>query len=201
MFALITLTSLGTWGLPQMVHKFYSIKDDDAIKKGTIITTLFALLIAGGAYFVGSFGRLFFVYNNAQAPSNPDMVMPMMLEWALPEALYGLIIILVLSASMSTLSSLVLVSSSAITVDLVKGFWLPNISKEKQIMLMRILCAVFVVVSFIVAIIPNAILTLMSFSWGTISGAFIAPSYMGYIGKVLQGQVHGQELFQVFFVL
>lgn len=183
LFALITLTSLGTWGLPQMVHKFYSIKDDDAIKKGTIITTLFALLIAGGAYFVGSFGRLFFVYNNAQAPSNPDMVMPMMLEWALPEALYGLIIILVLSASMSTLSSLVLVSSSAITVDLVKGFWLPNISKEKQIMLMRILCAVFVVVSFIVAIIPNAILTLMSFSWGTISGAFIAPFLYGLYWK------------------
>lgn len=183
LIALVTLTSLGTWGLPQMVHKFYAIKDDNAIKKGTVITTIFALLIAGGAYFVGSFGRLFFLYNNAASPSNPDMVMPMILEWALPEVLYGLIIILVLSASMSTLSSLVLVSGSAITLDLVKGFWMPKISKEKEMLLMRILCAVFVIFSFIVAVTPNAILTLMSFSWGTISGAFIAPFLYGLYWK------------------
>ncbi|HOJ11228.1 MAG TPA: sodium/solute symporter [Clostridiales bacterium] len=183
LLALVTLTSLGTWGLPQMVHKFYAIKDEDAIKKGTVISTLFALLIAGGAYFVGAFGRLFFIYNNAQVPANPDMVMPLVLQWALPDALYGLIIILVLSASMSTLSSLVLVSSSAITIDLIKGIWSPNIGKKREMLLMRVFCAVFVVLSFIVAVTPNAILTLMSFSWGTISGAFLAPFMYGLFWK------------------
>jgi len=101
----------------------------------------------------------------------------------MPDALFGIIIILVLSASMSTLSSLVLVSSSAISLDLVKGVLFPQISKEKVMLLMRILCAVFVAASFIVAITPNAILTLMSFSWGTISGAFLAPFLYGLYWK------------------
>lgn len=179
LLSLVVLTSLGTWGLPQMIHKFYTIKDKQAIKKGTIISTAFALLIAGGAYFIGAFSRLFFEYYQAEPPSNSDMVMPIILEWALPEFLFGLIIILVLSASMSTLSSLVLVSSSAISVDLVKGFISPKISRKNEMLLMRILCVVFVIFSFIAAITPNAILTLMSFSWGTISGAFIAPYLYG----------------------
>ena len=183
LLGLVMLTSLGTWGLPQMVHKFYAIKDEAAIKKGTIISSLFALLIAGGAYFVGSFGRLFFIYNNAAIPENPDMVMPLVLQWALPDALFGLIIVLVLSASMSTLSSLVLVSSSAVAVDLIKGTWSPNISRKREMLYLRLFCAIFVLFSFVVAITPNAILTLMSFSWGTISGAFLAPFLYGLYWK------------------
>jgi len=183
LLALVILTSLGTWGLPQMVHKFYAIKDDNAIKKATIISTAFAIIIAGGAYFIGGFGRLFFIYNNTPAPGNSDMVMPMVLEWALPEALFAIIIILVLSASMSTLSSLVLVSSSAISLDLVKGTLFPNIKKENVMFLMRMLCVIFVALSFLVAITPNAILTLMSFSWGTVAGAFLAPFIYGLYWK------------------
>lgn len=183
LLGLVTLTSLGSWGLPQMVHKFYAIKDESAIKKGTIISTLFCLIIAGGAYFVGGFGRLFFQYNNTAVPGNSDMIMPMVLEWALPDALFGLIIVLVLSASMSTLSSLVLVSSSSVTIDLLKSTVYQNMSKKTEMLLLRIFCVIFVIFSFIVAITPNAILTLMSFSWGTISGAFIGPFLYGLYWK------------------
>jgi len=183
LLGLVILTSLGSWGLPQMVHKFYAIKDENAIKKGTIISTVFCFIIAGGAYFVGAFGRLFFQYNNATVPGNSDMIMPMVLEWALPDALFGLIIVLVLSASMSTLSSLVLVSSSSITMDLLQSTVYQNMSKKTEMLLLRIFCAIFVIFSFIVAITPNAILTLMSFSWGTISGAFIGPFLYGLYWK------------------
>lgn len=179
LFALLVLTSLGTWGLPQMVHKFYAIKDESAIKKATVVSTLFAVVIAGGAYFTGAFGRLYFIYEKTEAPKNLDLVIPKVLEWALPDALFGIIIILVLSASMSTLSSLVLVSSSAISLDLVKGTIFPDMKKEKVMTLMRGLCAVFVALSYLVAITPNAILTLMSFSWGTVAGAFLAPFLFG----------------------
>jgi solute:Na+ symporter, SSS family len=55
----VILTSLGTWGLPQMVGKFYAIKNEESIKKGTIISTLFAIVVAGGCYFLGGFGRLY----------------------------------------------------------------------------------------------------------------------------------------------
>lgn len=186
LFGLIILTSLGSWGLPQMVHKFYAIKDDDAIKKGTIISTLFALIIAGGAYFVGGFGRLFLDNTmplGANGKPNADMVMPMVLEKALPDALIGVIIILVLSASMSTLSSLVLVSSSAISMDLIKGAIFPNMKKENVMFLMRLMCGIFVILSFMVAVTPNSILSLMSFSWGTVAGAFLAPFLYGLYWK------------------
>jgi SSS family solute:Na+ symporter/sodium/proline symporter len=186
LFGLVILTSLGSWGLPQMVHKFYAVKDDDAIKKGTIISTLFALIIAGGAYFVGGFGRLFLDNTmplGANGKPNADMVMPMVLEKALPDALIGVIIILVLSASMSTLSSLVLVSSSAISMDLIKGAIFPNMKKENVMFLMRLMCGIFVVLSFMVAVTPNSILSLMSFSWGTVAGAFLAPFLYGLYWK------------------
>ncbi len=186
LIGLIILTSLGTWGLPQMVHKFYAIKDDRAVKTGTVISTVFALIIAGGAYFVGAFGRLFLDNTmpvGANGVPNPDMVMPMVLEQALPDALIGIIVILVLSASMSTLSSLVLVSSSAISMDLVKGIMFPKMKNEKSMLLMRILCGLFVIFSFLVAVTPNSILSLMSFSWGTIAGAFLAPFLYGLYWK------------------
>lgn len=185
LLALVILTSFGTWGLPQMIHKFYAIRDDNAIKKATIVSTIFAVLIAGGAYFVGAFGRLF-LDNKAPLENgrpNLDMVIPQVLERALPDSLLGIILILVLSASMSTLASLVLVSSSSISLDLVKGTFFPDISKSKVMLLMRILCAIFVAFSFIVAITPNAILTLMSFSWGTIAGCFLAPFLYGLYWK------------------
>lgn len=186
LLGLIVLTSLGTWGLPQMVHKFYAIKDDRAVKTGTVISTIFALIIAGGAYFVGGFGRLFLdnaMPLGANGKPNPDMVMPMVLEKALPDALIGVIVLLVLSASMSTLSSLVLVSSSAISMDLVKGTLFPGMKKESEMLLMRGLCGLFVLLSFMVAVTPNSILSLMSFSWGTVAGAFLAPFIYGLYWK------------------
>lgn len=186
LLGLIVLTSLGTWGLPQMVHKFYAIKDDMAVKRGTVISTVFALVIAGGAYFVGGFGRLFLdnvMPLGANGKPNADMVMPMVLEKALPDALIGIVVILVLSASMSTLSSLVLVSSSAISLDLVKGTLFPNMKKENVMVLMRALCGLFVICSFMVAVTPNSILSLMSFSWGTVAGAFLAPFLYGLYWK------------------
>jgi solute:Na+ symporter, SSS family len=185
LLSLIILTSLGTWGLPQMVHKFYAIKDDNAIKKATIISTLFAAVIAAGAYFTGVFGRLFLDNTPPMLNGkvNFDMVVPMMMEKALPDAFMGIIIILVLSASMSTLSSLVLVSSSAISLDLIKGTLFPQMKNERVMLLMRSLCILFVALSYLVAVTPNAILTLMSFSWGTIAGAFLAPFLYGLYWK------------------
>ena len=119
LLGVVILTSLGTWGLPQMVGKFYSISDEDAIRRGTIISTIFALVVAGGCYFLGGFGRLF-----GTPPTLPngklafDSIVPSMLV-TLPDVLIALVVLLVLSASMSTLASLVLTSSSTMTLDLI----------------------------------------------------------------------------------
>ena len=120
----VILTSLGTWGLPQMVQKFYAIKNEGSIKKGTIISTLFAFVVAGGCYYLGGFGRLFSNVLNVTAKGVPadgfDAIIPKMLE-GLPSMLIALVVVLVLSASMSTLSSLVITSSSTFTIDFLNG--------------------------------------------------------------------------------
>ena len=178
LLGVVILTSLGTWGLPQMVQKFYAIKDESAIKKGTIISTIFALVVAGGCYFLGGFGRLFADQIDVKAGVY-DSIIPTMLS-GLPDILIGIVVILVLSASMSTLSSLVLTSSSTITIDLVNEAKKKKMSDKSQVLLMRVLIVVFIALSVIIAIVQyksnvTFIAQLMGISWGALAGAFLAP--------------------------
>ena len=83
LLGVVALTSLGTWGLPQMVGKFYAIKDEKAITKGTVISTFFGLVVAGGCYFLGGFGRLYansIELNAAGNPASFDAIIPAMLH-------------------------------------------------------------------------------------------------------------------------
>ncbi|MEG2857687.1 MAG: sodium:solute symporter, partial [Clostridia bacterium] len=184
--SLVLLTSFGTWGLPQMIHKFYAIRDEQSIKKATVISTVFAAIIGIGAYFVGTFGRLFL--NNTLPKEGFDKIIPDMLVAALSNGVFvnivlAVILLLVLSASMSTLSAIVLSSSSAIAVDLV-GEVAPNMDKKKQMLLMRGLCFLFVLLSFIFAVGKlSFIIALMAFSWGAVSGCFIGPYIWGLYSK------------------
>ncbi len=194
----IILTSLGTWGLPQMIQKFYSVKDNASIKRGTVISTVFALVVAGGSYFMGGFGRLFSAdtaesaaqtgRNLIETGSNGklafDSIVPAMLDTALPTILIGVVVVLVLSASMSTLSALVLTSSSTLTIDLIKPFMKKPMDDKKQVLTMRVLIGVFILISILIALNPNAyISTLMSISWGALAGAFLAPFMYGLFSK------------------
>lgn len=174
----VILTSLGTWGLPQMVQKFYAIKNEDAIKKGSIISTIFALVVAGGCYFLGGFGRLFSDQIDITA-NGYDSVIPTMLANLSP-MLIALVVILVLSASMSTLSSLVITSSSTLTIDFLKDNIFKKMSDKKQLLSIRILVVVFIAISAILALIQyknsvTFIAQLMGISWGALAGAFLAP--------------------------
>ncbi|MEM1484742.1 sodium:solute symporter [Oscillospiraceae bacterium PP1C4] len=179
LLGVIILTSLGTLGLPQMVHKFYTIKNENSIKAGSIISTVFALVIAGGSYFMGAFGRL---YYTAPASGKPvfDNIVPEMLGSSLPDLLIGVVMILVLSASMSTLSSLVITSSSTFTLDFLKGIFFKEMSHKVQLRWIRVLCAFFIALSVVLALNPNNLITtLMSLSWGALAGSFLGPFFYG----------------------
>lgn len=185
LLGVVILTSLGTWALPQMVQKFYAIKAGPAIKQGAIISTVFALIVAGGSYFLGGFGRLFGDNIDYAANGTPiyDSIIPTMLS-GLPDILLGIVVVLVLSASMSTLSSLVLTSSSTLTLDLLKDNVVKNMSEKKQIGWMRSLIVVFIIVSAALALFQyNSSVTfiaqLMSISWGALAGAFLGPFFWG----------------------
>ena len=191
LLGVIILTSLGTWGLPQMVHKFYTIKDEKSIKTGTIVSTVFALVVAGGSYFLGGFGRIF-VTDEEFAQIGSDGIIPKMLE-SLPELLIGIVVVLVLSASMSTLSSLVLTSSSTLTLDLIKPLMKDKLKDEKKsLIIMRVFVAIFLIVSVIIALNKNALISdLMGYSWGALAGAFLAPFMYGlFWRKVSKASVY-----------
>ena len=185
LLGVVILTSLGTWGLPQMVHKFYAIKDEKSIKSGTIISTLFAIVVAGGCYFLGGFGRLFDTpaIHNADGSVVYDAIVPSMLS-TLPDILVGVVIVLVLSASMSTLSSLVMTSSSTLTLDLIKDNIVKNMSEKKQLFYMRAFLVFFIVISVVIALDPPTFIAqLMGISWGALAGAFLAPFMYGLYWK------------------
>ena len=196
LLGVVVLTSLGTWGLPQMVGKFYSITDECAIKRGTVISTIFALIVSGGCYFLGSFGRLF--PEPAFSPDKHkyayDSIVPSMLE-ILPDILIALVVLLVLSASMSTLASLVRKCTSNMSLDHfqrdkksrdreVEGGEIDDMVAEKierrKVVVMRVLIVFFIVLSLMIALNPpQFIAQLMGISWGALAGAFLAPFMLG----------------------
>ncbi len=186
LLGVVILTSLGTWGLPQMIGKFYAIKDEKSINTGTVISTVFAIVVSGGCYFLGGFARLFdspAIYNEATGDIVYDSIIPYMLS-ALPDILIGIVVVLVLSASMSTLSSLVLTSSSTLTLDLLKDNVIKNMSEKKQIITMQLLIVFFIVVSVVIALDPPTFIAqLMGISWGALAGAFLAPFLYGLYWK------------------
>lgn len=186
LLGVVILTSLGTWGLPQMVQKFYAIKSEKSVSTGLVVSTVFALVVAGGCYFLGGFGRLFSDQIDIAA-NGYDSVVPTMLS-GLPDLLIALVVILVLSASMSTLSSLVLTSSSTLTLDLLKGHVIKKMDEKRQVLIMRCLIVVFVLISVVLALIQykssvTFIAQLMGVSWGALAGAFLAPFLYGLYWK------------------
>ncbi len=190
LIGVVILTSLGTWGLPQMVQKFYAIKSEKSISTGTIVSTIFAIIVAGGCYFLGGFGRLFGTEGEGGKPvGGYDNIIPTMLENLSP-ILIGIVVVLVLSASMSTLSSLVLTSSSVLTIDFIDPVFRSKkaMSDKKKVLWMRIFIVFFIAVSAIIAIVQAQspvlfISQMMGVSWGALAGAFLAPFLYGLYMK------------------
>ena len=186
LFGVIILTSLGTWGLPQMVQKFYAIKNEQAISKGSIISTFFAIIVSGGCYFLGGFGRLFLTSEQV-AQQGFDAIIPQMLSTLSP-FLIALAVVLVMSASMSTLSSLVMASSSTVTIDFIDTVSKKKLSDKRKVFIIRLFVVIFIVVSAAIAIYQykgglTFIAQLMSVSWGALAGSFLAPFLYGLYWK------------------
>ena len=194
LIALIILTSFGVWGLPQTIHKYYAIRDKKAIQQGTIVSTAFALIIGFGAYFVGALYKfyegdiaLYLAQNNIKTGVT-DYFIPVMLKQVIPMGLIGIIAVLILSASMSTLASVSLSSASAFAVDVYKGKINKGASDKRVNTVMRILCVVFIGISVLLAVLNeefgiSAIAYMMGLSWGTLAGCFMGPFVVGLLWK------------------
>lgn len=187
--SLVFMTSFGTWGMPQMVQKFYAVKDEKVIPKATIICTLFSLIIGLCAYFPGILSHVFFEETDklpvlANGSIDFDRIMPIIYSKNLPDFLMAIMMILILSASMSSLASMILVSSSSITIDLYKGYLNKDVSEKQSVGLMRIMSTIFIIATYFISRLQiGFIVTLMSLSWGVLSGAFMAPYILGLFWK------------------
>ncbi|MCL1853922.1 MAG: sodium:solute symporter [Peptococcaceae bacterium] len=191
LLGVIILTSLGTWGLPQMVARFYAIKSEKMITTGAIVSTIFALVVAGGCYFLGSFGRLYAgaegIETNASGGVVFDSIIPTILS-GFPDIMIGIVIVLVFAASISTLSSLVMASASTLTLDFLKGHVIKKMNDKKQLLIIRALIVVFIAISSVIAIVQYSdgitfIAQLMGISWGALAGSFLAPFLYGLYWK------------------
>lgn len=189
LISLIILTSLAPFAMPQLVQKFYAIKDKKSVKIGMVASTVFALLIGGVAYYVGSTTRIFL--NPIDTPAafaygKPlfDRLMPELLTNVIPESLSVVILLLILSASMSTLAALVLISSSSVAKDLYAGYINKNISDKNLTILMRYSSAFFILLSVLLAMLNiDSIVAILGISWGAIGSFFLGPFVWGLLSK------------------
>ena len=181
LISLIFMTSFGTWGLPHMVQKYFGIKSNDQAKRGIWISTIFCTLIAGGGYFIGSLCHKFFTSEEFAAlreergGSFRDYIMPMMLVKAeIPSVLLGVVFVLLIGASVTTLSAIILTACSTLVKDFI-GTVKPGIPDKNIRMGIKLLCLAFAAMSYFVASTKTPILDMMGYSWGAISGSFMAP--------------------------
>ncbi len=193
LWSTVLMTSFGTWGLPQMVTKYFGIKDDKQAKKGITISTFFAFLVAGGGYFIGSLCYRYFTNAQLNDPTDPnfiaqDYIVPHMLAQSeLPSVLLGVVLVLLIAASVSTLCSVTLTASSTLTIDFIK-FFKKDLSEKKTSFTIKALCVIFIGCSYFIANTDTAILDMMSYSWGIISGSFLAPYVLALYFKKLNAK-------------
>ena len=184
LLSLIFLTSFGVWALPQTIHKYYAVRDDKAIMQGTVVSTAFALIIGFGAYFTGALSAYFPTLFGVAA----DDIVPHMMKLVIPTGLIGVMAVLILSASMSTLSSVSLASASVVAMDIYKSKINPGASDKKVNWTMKGLCLLFIAISVILAVLNErfhiaAIAYFMGLSWGVLAGCFIGPYVLGLLWK------------------
>lgn len=179
LWATVLMTSFGTWGLPQMIHKYYGIRDNHEVKRGTVISTCFALVVAGGGYFIGSLAHLFFTSLDeipGAGAGKTDYLIPNMLQLSqISDILIGVILVLLIAASVSTLSSITITATSTFTMDFLAPVVMKTTDKVKEARATKLLCVIFVAFSYLIANSNTPILDMMSYSWGIISGSFLAP--------------------------
>lgn len=184
LMATVLMTSFGTWGLPQMIQKYFGIKDDKQAKRGIIISTVFAFLIAGGGYFIGSLCHKYYTVGKDMPAA--DYIVPNMLkDSSLPNILLGVIIVLLLSASVSTLCSITISASTSVSIDLISQKSKTEITDKKKKTLSQVFAILFIILSYVVANTKTPILDMMSYSWGIISGSFLAPYVLSLYCKKL----------------
>ena len=165
---------LGFMGSPQVYVRFIAIRNEEELEKGKLVAVLYTLLTLSAAVFIGILGRVLFT-GVGDSPENilgisAENVLPILVESVLPMALVGLYIGVILAAVMSTIDSLLVVASSAVTRDFYQQIFHPDMEGEKLTTLSRNVTLVMALIALATAMIVSVISPDRTIFWFAIFG-------------------------------
>ncbi len=173
---------LGFMGSPQLFIRFMSIKDTSEIRKGRWVAIVFTIITDSCAVLIGMYGR-HLLTEIGQSPeeilgNGAQNVLPLLVEKVMPLSLIGIYIAAVLSAIMSTIDSLLIVASSAITRDFYQQIFKPNKTEKDLSKISRIITLALALLALVVALIvaisspDRTIFWFAIFGWSGIAATF-----------------------------
>lgn len=174
------IVSFGVWGMPQLVARFYSIRDTKVLRIGTVLATLSAS-IAFLPYFNGAASRILF-----PNLANPDLAIPNLVKTVLSPISQAIFLTGVMAAGMSTFSAVLITAVSSLVKDFYEDGLNKKLDPQTHLRYARLASMTIGILSLIVAIKPPAmILVLTAFSWAVIAGANLWPFFFSLYLKRL----------------
>jgi SSS family transporter len=168
------VVSLGTWGMPQLVIRFYSIKNTKVLRVGTVVVTVGAA-IALLPYLNGAIARIFH-----PDLASPDLAIPTLTRSVLPPIGGAIFLAGVIAAGMSTFAGVLIITSSSLVRDIFKHALGRALVPSRELALARRASALVGVVSILIALRPpGLILVLTAFAWAVIASTNLWPLLFG----------------------
>ena len=187
------LIGLGFMGSPQVFARFLSVKNLEEIRRGRWVAMLFTFLVDASAVSIGVLGRYLFT----EAGTDPAMVLgngaqnvlPTLVEYVFPLILVGLYVAAVLSAIMSTVSSLLIVAAGSITQDIYRKMFNEKLDGDKSAQISRLITVIYAVLALCIAITVSflspsrTIFWFVIFGWSGIAATFCPMVIMSLFWK------------------
>lgn len=184
---------LGFMGSPQLFIRFMSIKDTAEIRKGRWVAIVFTIITDSCAVLIGMYGR-YLLTDIGESPeeilgNGAQNVLPLLVEKVMPLSLIGIYIAAVLSAIMSTIDSLLIVASSAISRDFYQQIFKPNKTEKQMQNISRVITLALALLALAVALIiavsspDRTIFWFAIFGWSGIAATFCPTIIMSIFWK------------------
>ena len=165
---------IGFMGSPQVYVRFIAIRDKSEIEKGKWVAVFYTFLTDTSAVLIGILGRYMFT----KTGYNPELVLgiggedvlSLVIGQVMPTMVIGIYIVAVLSAVMSTIDSLLVVASSAVTRDFYQKVFHPNISEKVLIKISKKVTFFLALLALLVALCVSVLSPTRTVFWFVIFG-------------------------------
>jgi len=182
LFSYLMVTSVGPWGLPQSLTRFYMMRDPKVVRWAIVFATVFCIAMTTCSYFNGAAARFAFQQGGVEIPLLPsgrpdyDIVIPKLIMLVLPTFIAAVYLSAVIAASQSTADAVILMASFGLARDLYHKLLNPEADDEAILRLSKICTAGVTLAGLVLAYFrPKMILDLAMMAWAALSAAIMAP--------------------------